>query len=91
MNRRAGQLPGENAAKTSKVDEQFAGTAVGDVGPVLQRLQGFSPVKGLVFGSFGEASAGVSKLLDALAWTAARKHVRQMGAACLAMAHSSLH
>jgi hypothetical protein len=91
VNRRAGQLPGEYAAKARRVDEQYAGAAAGSVGPVLQRLQGFSPVRGFVFGSFGEASADVSKLLDALAWAGARKHMGPMGAASLAVARSSLH
>ena len=80
--RRALQLPGEYATKAHRTDVSYCGTPVGDVGqgPVAQRLRTFDPVHGLVFGSWGEASPDVHRLLSSLAAAGAQRHYRRMGA-----------
>ena len=44
----------------------------GAPGPVLQRLQAFGIVRGLVFGAYGEASADVHDVLAVAATESAR-------------------
>jgi hypothetical protein len=78
--RRADALPQQYAAKARKVDRDFCGTAVGQTGPVEARLRQFEPVKGLVFGAFGEASPDVHRLLSALSQVGSRRHWRSMDA-----------
>jgi len=68
--RRANALPGEYRRKARAVDEKYCETRPDEDGPVLQRLQRYDPVKGLVFGHFGEASPDVHKLVSALAHAA---------------------
>ena len=76
--RRARALPAEYAAKARGVDRKFCGTLPADVGPVEQHLRGFDPVRGLVFGAWGEASPDAEKLLTALAHIGAARHWRGM-------------
>ena len=87
---RAAQLPAEYGNKARQVDELYCGTARGDVGPVTARLRAFDPVKGLVFGAWGETSPDVGRLLSALATSGAQRHFRRMGAATPAEAHGAL-
>ena len=76
--RRARTLPGEYAAKARAVDRQYCGATPRDIGPVERLLQTYEPVRGLVFGAWGEASPVVEKLLSALAMTGAERHWRAM-------------
>ena len=79
--RRAQRLPAEYAAKARQIDRQFCGTAAGAVGPVEARLRTFDPVRGLVFGTWGEASPDVERLLAAFCRAGATHHWRTMRAA----------
>ena len=69
--RRANALPGEYIRKARAVDAKYCGILQGEDGPVQLRLRRYDPVKGLVFGHFGEASPDVHKLVSALARAAA--------------------
>ena len=75
---RAARLPAEYAAKARQVDAHYCGVQLGDIGPVERRLRTYEPVKGLVFGAFGEASEDVHILLSAVADAGATKHFRSM-------------
>ena len=76
--RRARAVATEYLAKARRLDQQFCHTASGLVGPVERRLLGFGPVRGLVFGHWGEASADVEQLLAAIAFAGAQRHWRSM-------------
>ena len=76
--RRARALPAEYARKAREVDQRFCGTPAGSVGPVEQKLRTYEPVRGLVFGAWGEASPDVEKVLTALADAGASRHWRGM-------------
>jgi hypothetical protein len=76
--RRARALPAEYAAKARHVDQQFCGTAPGSVGPVEAKLRTYDPVRGLVFGAWGEASPDVERLLTAFSRAGAAHHWRTM-------------
>ena len=78
--RRAAAIPAEYARKARRVDGAYCGTLSGSTGPVERRLQTFDPVKGLVFGAFGEASPDVHRLLSALAHAGSMRHYRRMQA-----------
>jgi hypothetical protein len=62
--RRARALPGEYATKARIIDSRYCDTPDGEQGPVSRHLQSFDPVRSLVFGAWGEASAHVEHLLD---------------------------
>ena len=49
------------------MDREHVGTQEGQVGPVESKLVGFGRLRGLVFGAWGEASAGVHALVEELA------------------------
>ena len=76
--KRARALPTEYAAKARHVDRKFCGTPEGQVGPVETRLRTYDPVRGLVFGAWGEASPATEELLTALATAGAERHWRAM-------------
>ena len=78
VGRRALALPTEYANKARHADRTYCRTPVGSVGPTEQKLLTFEPVRGLVFGAWGEASPEVSKLLNAMARAGARRHWRGM-------------
>ena len=78
--RRAQRLPAEYAAKARLIDQQFCGTAVGTTGPVETKLRTFDPVRGIVFGTWGEASPGTERLLTAFCHVGAARHWRTMRA-----------
>ena len=78
MDRRARALPGEYMTKARDVDRTFCGTAADQVGPVERRLRNFDPVRGLVFGTWGEGSSDVHKLIGILAEFGAGPHWRSM-------------
>ena len=77
---RAAALPAEYAAKARKADRRFCDTALGEVGPVERKLRSFEPVRGLVFGAWGEASVAVHPLLDRAPTLGATRHRRAMRA-----------
>ncbi|CAE8642970.1 unnamed protein product [Polarella glacialis] len=78
--RRAEAIPREYAAKAMRLDTLHCGTAPGCIGPVQQRLLALGTVRGLVFGSWGEASPDVERLLSALVEAGALRHWRSMSA-----------
>ena len=82
VTRRAAGLPQEYAGKARELDRKFCDTAAGEQGPVERRLRSFEPVRGLVFGSWGEASPDVERLLGVLAEVGPRRHWRSMHARC---------
>ena len=78
--RRAAALPADYANKASRVDRDYCGTQPGTTGPVSARLRTFDPVRGLVFGSWGEASPDVHQLVTALSVAGKRRHYSHIGA-----------
>ena len=60
-------LPGEYSLKLAKLDRQYHGTVVGQVGPLERRLQGYGRLECLVMGSFQEGSKDLHALLENLA------------------------
>lgn len=78
VNRRANRLPAEYASKARGVDRKYCGTLQGAVGPVEGMLRTFEPVRGLVFGAWGEASPATHKLLTVMAQCGAQRHWRGM-------------
>ena len=76
--RRAQALPREYAGKAREVDSSFCGTPQGATGPVAHKLQTYEPVRGIVFGAWGEASPDTEKLLSVMAKTGAQRHWRGM-------------
>jgi len=75
---RANALPAEYAAKAREVDQRYCGTERGAVGPVQARLRTLEPVRGLVFGAWGEGSPALHKLLTVMAQCGAQCHWRGM-------------
>ena len=76
---RARALPAEYAAKARRVDRQFCNTVPGSIGPMETKLRTYDPVRGLVFGAWGEASPDVERLLSVFAATGAERHWRELG------------
>ena len=83
-------LPAEYAAKARSIDQQFCGTAPGALGPVESKLRSYDPVRGLVFGTWGEASPDVERLLSALCRVGAAAHWRSMRVPTPESAHGIL-
>jgi hypothetical protein len=88
--RRARALPAEYAGKARHIDQQFCGTAPGSVGPVEAILRTYDPVRGLVFGAWGEASPDVERLLTAFSRSGAAHHWQTMQVATPASAQGVL-
>ena len=63
VTRRAEAIPGEQAAKARRLDQEFCGATPGEIGPGGRKLAAFGPVRGLVFGHWAEASGHVDALL----------------------------
>jgi len=76
--RRARALPAEYSAKARRLDQQFCGASAGQVGPVEAKLRSFDPVRGIVFGAFGEGSPDVERLISAFAKVGAARHWQGM-------------
>ena len=75
-----GPSGGEYGAHARELDRRFA-REYGRVGtPIADRLASFTQVRGLVFGSFAEASPDVHAIIDLCARALARKHWRSSGA-----------
>ena len=64
MARRAAAVNGECLHKVRELDERYALSVVGQVGPVEHKLRSLGEVRGLVFGSWAEASPHVNWLLS---------------------------
>ena len=60
-------LPSEYLGKAREADRRFCGTSAGEAGPVERKLRSFGEVRGLVFGTWAEASPDVERLLGTLA------------------------
>ena len=88
--RKARTLPSVYAAKAREVDVRFCHTAPGTVGPVETKLRTYDPVRGLVFGAFGETSPDVERLLSACCQAGATRHWREMRLATPAEARGIL-
>ncbi len=71
-------LPAEYCGQKRHIDQRFCGTAVGDIGPVEAKLRTFDPVRGLVFGAWGEASPDVERLLTAFCQSGAARYWHSM-------------
>ena len=78
--RRADRIPAEYVRKARKLDQRFCGTVTGETGPVERKLASFGEVRGLVFGSWGEASPYVEELLSAFVASGSVRHWRAMRA-----------
>ena len=60
--------------------QEYVGTRLGVVGPVEAKLRSYERVLPLVFGAYGETSAGMEQLLQTLAELGADHHWRAMKA-----------
>ena len=76
--RRARNLSAEYASKARRIDQQYCNTPSGTVGPVEAKLRTFDPVRGIVFGAWGEASPDTERLLSAMAVSGANRHWLEM-------------
>eukprot|EP00973_Karenia_brevis_P073939 10277500-Karenia_brevis.AAC.1 len=65
--RRAAAIDAEYLSKSRRLDRRWHGTLEGHVGPVEAKLRSFGRVRGLVFGSWAEASDDVDWLLNQIA------------------------
>ena len=79
VDRRADMLHQEYVSKARKVDRDYVGTEVGEMGPVERKLLSFERVQGVVFGAWGEASEPVHRLIDVLATSRVRVAGPQRG------------
>ena len=61
--RRARALPQEYARKARKLDRMFCGASADEPGLVEHKLRAYDPARGLVFGSWGEGSPDVDRLI----------------------------
>ena len=57
----------------------FHGTAVGQTGPLVRRLEGFGKLEGLVVGPWGEGSKDLHSLVKTLAESQVAAKARSMG------------
>jgi hypothetical protein len=78
---RAEAIPEEYHRKARTLDRTFAGTSAPTVGPVERKLQSYGPIRGLVFGHYGESSQAVATLLEIAATHGAARHWQTTGAA----------
>ena len=76
--RRARTPPGEYAGKARTLDRKCCRTPAGSTGPVENKLRSYDPVRGLVFGAWGEGSPEVDRLIGMLAHVGSRRHWRSM-------------
>ena len=67
MERRAVPLPGEYRNPLAKLDSKYHGTGLGQVGPLVRRLESYGRLQCLVMGSFQEGSKDLHSLLDIFA------------------------
>ena len=67
VDKRQNGLTDEYAKKLHAKDQKWCGTAPGTTGPLEAKLSSFGRLRGLVFGTVGEVSEDVDKLVHALA------------------------
>ena len=67
VDKRANELNSEYLAKARQTDQNYCGTAQGQVGPVESKLTTLGRVHGIVVGAFGEASDDLHSLIHHLA------------------------
>ena len=67
VERRGEKLSEEYRKPLALLDTRYHGTPVGQVGPLVRRLESYGQLQGLVMGSFQEGSKDVHSLLDILA------------------------
>ena len=63
VDKRANELNSEYLAKARQTDQNYCGTAQGQVGPVETKLTTLGKVHGIVVGAFGEASDDLHSLI----------------------------
>ena len=56
-------MQGEYRGKLAALDSKYHGVSNGQVGPLVQRLETWGELQGLVVGKFGEGSQHLHKLL----------------------------
>ena len=78
VERRAVQVPNEDARKAQNMDRQYCGTGSEQAGPVEAKLRSFGDIRALVFSTWGEASPDVHALLRALVDVGMHRHFRSM-------------
>ena len=64
--RRAGGLQAEYKRKLARYDQRFHGTVPGQSGPLVQRLDGYGKLWGLVVGPWGEGSKDLHSLVSVI-------------------------
>ena len=76
--RRAGGLQSEYKRKLAKYDQRYHGTVPGQSGPLVQRLDGYGKLWGLVVGPWGEGSKDLHSLVSVIgdSMVAARSRAR---------------
>ena len=76
--RRAGGLQSEYKRKLAKYDQRYHGTVPGQSGPLVQRLDGYGKLWGLVVGPCGEGSKDLHSLVSVIgdSMVAARSRAR---------------
>ena len=79
VDKRASQLNKEYQDKAKNADRLHGGLQPGVVGRVEAKLLTFPPVRGIVFGNWGEVSEDTHRLVDALATSRARVAEPQSG------------
>ena len=77
--RRAGGLQSEYRRKLAKYDQRFHGTAPGLHGPLVQRLEGYGKLWGLVVGPWGEGSKDLHSLISTVAQSMVDAKARARG------------
>jgi hypothetical protein len=80
VERRARLVHKDYHTKARKIDEQYNGTARGEVGPVRGRLIEFGRIRGYVVGAFGEVSEAIADFVRTVATVGAARHWEDMGA-----------
>ena len=83
MDRRARAIPTEYRRKLAVLDQQYYGTAPGQVGPILERLEslggGPEDLLSLCVGAFGDISSDLDRLIRGLAESGALYLSRETG------------
>ena len=77
--RRAGGLQGLYKGKLAKYDTKYHGTAPGQVGPLVQRLDSYGKLWGLVVGPWGEGSKDLHSLITVIGKTMVETRGRERG------------
>ena len=79
VDRRGALVPGEYRRPLEALDSKYHGTADGDTGPLMRRLQSYGRLQLLVMGAWQEGTADLHSLLDLLADTKVRRMGLAMG------------